>query len=172
LWLKGLDVFMIIVMIVYIISIGIIGGTIHVRSDKKHTNNNFSYYRATRVVKSDYKIINTIEEFKANGWVEILDQNYKIIYVKGRKLDKIKKYSLTFIINNIDNNYMASLKKKGYVYSVVSFKPYNDLRKTYYCVVKYPANNVDVSLYFTDSFKHSSNFCFASKKISSAGVGS
>ena len=144
------NVFTTVIMFVSAIIISILMGDfrININNKKVSNENNWTHYRAIRVVKSDYRKIDTKDVFKSGGWVEILNQNYKIIYVKGRKLDKIKKYSLSFIINNIDNNYMASLKKKGYVYSVVSFKPYNDLRKTYYCVVKYPANNVDVSLYF------------------------
>ncbi|WP_369900163.1 ATP-binding protein [Bacillus manliponensis] len=91
--------------------------------------------KANEIVREDFKTINseTIESF--DGWVEILDKNLQIIYMKGKKKDDVSSYSREeFTSLFFDDNtlpYYSSvspfLTKKG---------------DTYYCLVKIPKQNL------------------------------
>ena len=102
------------------------------------------------IVKSDYKNIYVKDLEGINGWVEILDEDMKVIYTKGQKKDNFYKYSNEDIINllNMDskNKYLGIMQK---------FKSQDG--KNLYCLAKYPSDafklqiNLNKSSYKTGS---------------------
>lgn len=151
-------ILMMFVLIAYTFLINGIASKIY-----SYTGSNITHYRAVRVVKSDYRKIDIKDIKSSEGWVEILNEKGRIIYVKGEKKDKIEKYSLNFLINKVDNNYTT---KKGYFYSFVAFHPYNNYKKNYYCVVKIPRERAYMALSFTRKASHTpkwrtTNFIFS-----------
>ncbi|WP_180953744.1 sensor histidine kinase [Bacillus sp. T33-2] len=83
----------------------------------------------------DYKKIkiDSIEEI--DGWVEILDRDKQVVFVKGKKRDGIQKYTDTELFGHTD----PMDEKNQYYYSVTPFFYGN---KQLYCVVKIPNDRI------------------------------
>lgn len=107
----------------------------------------------SQIVKEDFTEIDIGQIEYLNGWIEILDENNKVIYVKGRKLDDKESYTYEEIIRI--NNPMVSEKilsienmedKKDIVTFAEAFKSLDG--KDHICLVRYPKDSVNIRLNF------------------------
>ncbi|HDR7455215.1 TPA: HAMP domain-containing histidine kinase [Bacillus cereus] len=99
--------------------------------------------KASEVVRENFKTINSesIESF--GGWVEILNENLQVIYIKGEKKDKLLSYSQReFATLFFDND------KFPYYSSVATFVTKKG--ETLYCLVKVPKKAIKYEYTFSD----------------------
>lgn len=102
-------------------------------------NGKFPKIRASDVVRPDYENINIKDIEGLDGWVEILDENRNVIYVKGNKKDEKQSYTQEEIFNLVGVD--CSEKYFGLIQSFKSKEG-----KTYYCLVKYPDDKLKVQV--------------------------
>ncbi|MBU3135447.1 HAMP domain-containing histidine kinase [Clostridium gasigenes] len=109
------------------------------RSRVDNNKENFPKIAASHVVRSDYENIDIKDIGAIGGWVEILDEDNNVIYVKGIKRDTKQSYTEEELINHEDHDnsiefpfFTQSLKTKE--------------GKTYFCLVKYPRDKIDVNI--------------------------
>lgn len=117
----------------------------------------FNYYDLkllpSQIVKSDYKKIDTRQVENLDGWVEILDENNRVIYVKGKKLDDKKSYVKEELIK-INNPTIGT--KNIYINridgddNIITFsEPFKSIDgKQYICLTKYPKSSVNLKIEF------------------------
>lgn len=88
---------------------------------------------AADIVNRDYKNMNISDIKKLKGWVEIVDENMKVIYIAGDKKDDYYSYSQQDIINvlNMDSH-------SRYLGMLQEFESMDG--KKLYCLVKYPSD--------------------------------
>lgn len=135
-----------LILIVFLVSIGLIIFTIgKMVLSEEYVKDTQKFFMASRIVRSDYKNIDVSEIISHGGWVEILDSNKKVIYVKGNKNDKKIVYSEDELLNFMDLNYNNLKSDKSYFYSIA---PFNNNKEKLYCIVKVPPEiiyiNVDI----------------------------
>ena len=99
----------------------------------------FPHVTADKIVRADYENID-VKDIKAiDGWVEILDENYNVVYVKGTKqtsnyaYDKYELYNL-----------LGMYEKQKYMYSSKSFKAADG--GMYICLAVLPQDKADISV--------------------------
>ena len=109
----------------------------------------------SQIVKEDFTEIDIEQIEYLDGWIEILDENNKVIYVKGKKLDDKESYTYEEIIRI--NNPMISEKilsienmedKKEIVTFAEAFKSLDE--KDHICLVRYPKDSVNIRLNFKE----------------------
>jgi signal transduction histidine kinase len=109
----------------------------------------------SQIVKEDFTEIDIEQIEYLNGWIEILDENNKVIYVKGKKLDNKESYTYEEIIRI--NNPMLSQKtlsieniedRKDIVTFAEAFKSLEG--ENHICLVRYPKNSVNINLNFKE----------------------
>lgn len=107
----------------------------------------------SQIVKENFTEIDIGQIEYLNGWIEILDENNKVIYVKGKKLDNKESYTYEEIIRI--NNPMLSEKtlsieniedKKEIITFAEVFKSLDG--KDHICLVRYPKDSVNIKLNF------------------------
>ncbi|OPJ57599.1 HAMP domain-containing sensor histidine kinase [Clostridium oryzae] len=111
---------------------------------------------AENIVRSDYKNIDINNLKDISGWIEILDRNNKVIYTKGKVLEKKSYYTRDELLQqsifskeSIDDSihvlgfYIGNAtydQKKRYVASYKSFV--GDNGEKYVCIVKIPVEKI------------------------------
>lgn len=105
----------------------------------------------SQVVKEDFTQIDIQQIQSLNGWVEILDEDMRVIYVKGKKLDHKEEYTYEEIIRistPIFTNTSLNLENLGEGEEIITFaEPFETLDGDgYICLVKYPRDSVNISL--------------------------
>jgi signal transduction histidine kinase len=89
---------------------------------------------AKDIFKEDYSKMNTQYLEGIGGWVEILDDEYKVIFTKGNKKDNITQYDK----NDLINSFQTKINPKGTLYSSMYAFRGKDGRD-YLCIVKIPS---------------------------------
>jgi len=102
-----------------------------------------NYFKASKIVKADYKNIDAAKISSLGGWVEILDSDKNLIYVIGNKKDTIKNYSEEELIYVLNESYNKLKNKEEYYYSIANFKVGE---KKHYCIVKVPAKVMEINV--------------------------
>ncbi|WP_213485510.1 HAMP domain-containing sensor histidine kinase [Thermobacillus xylanilyticus] len=105
------------------------------RVDRKLFDAAVPMIRASEVVRPDYRDIpsDTIERFE--GWVEILDEQLRVVYVKGRKQDQTDQYTLPAMMNLFRDG-----EDNPYWVSMTPFRTVNG--EAHYCLVKLPKSHL------------------------------
>lgn len=121
---------------------------------------------AKNIVNPNYKNINISYLKDVSGWVEILDSNNRVIYTKGKVLDKKKFYtevelleqssleealknkSINIIGNIITLSFLGNGKKNKYIASYAAFTGRDG--KKYICVVKVPSERLRIQCTFVN----------------------
>lgn len=113
---------------------------------QKFDNTMLSNLKATEIVRQNYADIpsEAIESF--DGWVEILDENLQVIYVKGKKQDKSSAYTQKEL-----NTLFYDQEENPYYSSLAPFKTKDG--KTAYCLVKIPKTYVKKEFSITSAAK-------------------
>ncbi|MCX7914299.1 MAG: HAMP domain-containing histidine kinase [Thermodesulfovibrionales bacterium] len=95
---------------------------------------------AKDIFTEDYSNMNTQYLESIGGWVEILDDQYKVIFTKGSKKDNITQYDK----NDLINSFEKKVNPKGTAYnSVYAFKGKDG--RDYLCIVKFPSLSEQVN---------------------------
>lgn len=127
--IKKYITFVLIIIISLILTLAFIVNQINISS----RNGNLPKITSEAVVRSDYKNMDTGDIEALKGWVEILDEDMKVIYTRGVKKDDYYSYSQMDIINilNMDshNKYLGIMQP---------FKSTDG--RNLYCLVKYPSD--------------------------------
>jgi signal transduction histidine kinase len=89
---------------------------------------------AKDIFTEDYNKMNTRYLEGMGGWVEILDDQYKVIFTKGNKKDNITQYDK----NDLINSFQKRTNPKGILYSSIYAFRGKDGRD-YLCIVKFPS---------------------------------
>lgn len=98
-------------------------------------------YFASQIVNSDYKKIDTNRIEKIGGWVYILNDDFEVIYIKGKENNKNLFLTATDIAQLINGKYVENQKE---IYA--SFQDFIGLDgERYICLVCIPANNVEIT---------------------------
>ncbi|MNK08770.1 Alkaline phosphatase synthesis sensor protein PhoR [compost metagenome] len=101
---------------------------------------------ASRIAKSDYTSINTKQIEESGGYVEILDNQRKVIYVKGHKQDRKTQYSAEELLSML-----YSGQKGAYLYSIAPFESKHGTRLL--CLVAIPKEQGQSELKLLESPK-------------------
>jgi len=95
---------------------------------------------AKDIFTEDYDKMNTRNLEGMGGWVEILDDQYKVIFTKGNKKDNITQYDK----NDLINSFEKKVNPKGTAYnSVYAFRGKDG--RDYLCIVKFPSLSEQVN---------------------------
>ncbi|AYF53867.1 HAMP domain-containing histidine kinase [Clostridium botulinum C] len=137
-----LFVFLIIIVFVSGILVTLIGIGKLV-SSKDYISDIQKFYKASSIVKSDYKNIDAGEITSVGGWVEILDKNKNVIYVIGNKKDSKKVYTEDEILTLIEENSDKNKVDTTYLHSIDIFYVG---KKKYYCMVKIPPGIINIDI--------------------------
>ncbi|WP_433946312.1 HAMP domain-containing sensor histidine kinase [Paenibacillus sp. SN-8-1] len=86
---------------------------------------------ASQIVKSDYTSINSTAIEESGGWIEILDNQRKVIYVRGNKQDERTRYSSEELMSML-----YSGQKGAFLYSIAPFK--SSQGTSLFCLVAIP----------------------------------
>ncbi len=105
----------------------------------------------SQLIQADFKRIDSKQVESLDGWIEILDENNKVIYIKGNKLDNKESYTYEEILDLNDisiSNGVLQIKDLKDQKDIVGFsKPFKDSEgNSRICIVKYPANKVKSQL--------------------------
>ncbi|MEI4623882.1 HAMP domain-containing histidine kinase [Bacillus pfraonensis] len=113
---------------------------------QKFENTVLSNLRATEIVRQNYSDIPTdaIESF--NGWIEILDENLHVVYIKGKKQDNSFAYTEKEL-----NSLFYDQKENPYYTSLAPFKTKDG--KTAYCLIKIPKTYIKQEFTVTSAAK-------------------
>lgn len=117
------------------------------------------YFCAEFLVQPDYRSIDISGLQDLNGWIEILDENYKVIYTKGAVLEKKNSYTVkellaqaidqsvqenrTIMFAGIKITALNKKKDTRYFATYASFTGTDG--KPYICVAKLPTDKLQVS---------------------------
>jgi signal transduction histidine kinase len=101
---------------------------------------NLSKTEAKDIFAEDYNKMNTQYLETVGGWVEILDDKYKVIFTKGNKKDNITQYDK----NDLINSFQKETNPKGILYSSIYAFRGKDGRD-YLCIVKFPSLSEQVN---------------------------
>lgn len=101
---------------------------------------NLSKTEAKDIFAEDYNKMNTQYLESIGGWVEILDDQYKVIFTKGSKKDNITQYDK----NDLINSFQKKSNPKGTLYSSIYAFRGKDGRD-YLCIVKLPSLSEQVN---------------------------
>lgn len=104
-----------------------------------------SILNAKELVRRDFHKIPSEGVEHVQGWVEILDDHRKIVFVKGKKLDSITSYTEKDL-----NELFYDSKQNRYHASITPFE--TEERKKYYCLVKIPKENITSYLTFSNTY--------------------
>ncbi|WP_242946977.1 hypothetical protein [Clostridium haemolyticum] len=115
-----LFVFLIIIVFVLGILVTLIGIGKLV-SSKDYISDIQKFYKASSIVKSDYKNIDAGRITSVEGWVEILDKNKNVVYVIGNKKDSKKVYTEDEILTLIEENSDKNKVDTTYLHSIDTF---------------------------------------------------
>ena len=99
---------------------------------------------ADKVVRADYENIDIKDIKTINGWIEILDEDYNVIHVKGTKQTPNYKYDRYELYN-----LLGMYEKQKYAYSSNSFKAVDG--RMYICLAIIPQDKADISLKLKDT---------------------
>lgn len=95
---------------------------------------------AKDIFTEDYSNMNTQYLESIGGWVEILDDQYKVIFTKGSKKDNITQYDK----NDLINSFQMKTNPKGTLYrSIYAFRGKDG--RDYLCIVKIPSLSEQVN---------------------------
>ncbi|MBC6972431.1 HAMP domain-containing histidine kinase [Bacillus sp. Xin] len=113
---------------------------------QKFENTVLSNLRATEIVRQNYSDIPTdaIESF--NGWIEILDENLHVVYIKGKKQDNSFAYTEKEL-----NSLFYDQKENPYHTSLAPFKTKDG--KMAYCLIKIPKTYIKQEFTVTSAAK-------------------
>ncbi|BFH64289.1 sensor histidine kinase [Paenibacillus azoreducens] len=90
---------------------------------------------ASEIVRADFQEISSEAIQALGGWVEILNEELKVVYVQGKKLDRMTAYTEKDL-----NALLSDLKDKPYM---ASFAPFTtDDGRTFHALVKIPAQYI------------------------------
>lgn len=141
---KNYIIFVFLILIVFLISIGIIILTIgKMISSEEYVKDTQRFFMASTIVKSDYKNIDASQITPFGGWVEILDSTKKVIYVIGTKKDDKTAYSEDELLNLMSLNYNNLESDKSYFYSIAHFDSNGE---KLYCMVKVPPGVMNINV--------------------------
>ncbi|MCY6482837.1 HAMP domain-containing sensor histidine kinase [Clostridium aestuarii] len=100
---------------------------------------------ANEIMQDDYKKINSSAILKANGWIEIIDANYTVIFTKGNPQYKINSYTKEqyykmLLQNSYDYDNLAANEKfnKNYDYSFAYNKNQDFILAIVVPIMSYP----------------------------------
>jgi signal transduction histidine kinase len=95
-------------------------------------------FEAKNLIRNDYKNINNSEVLKLNGWIEVIDSNYNVLYRKGNdpnkenKYTKEKYYKLLNSDSEENTNYMRSFAyNKDANFVLITAVPYRNFFGTF-----------------------------------------
>ncbi|HEK9102657.1 TPA: HAMP domain-containing histidine kinase [Bacillus pseudomycoides] len=113
---------------------------------QKFDNTMLSNLRATEIIRQNFADIpsKSIESF--DGWVEILDENLHVIYIKGKKRDELSAYTEKEL-----NTLFYDQEENPYYSSLAPFKTKDG--KMAYCLVKIPKTYVKQEFSVTSAAK-------------------
>lgn len=97
----------------------------------------FPEFFAEQIIRPDYKNIDISDIQGLDGWIEIVDLDGNIVFTKGDKQDSISKYTTRDLIN-------YSVLSKDVKFNSFTFYFTADDGNDYYCLIKYPVENVEV----------------------------
>lgn len=90
---------------------------------------------ASEIVRADFQEISSEAIQSLGGWVEILNEELKVVYVQGKKLDRMPAYTEKDL-----NALLSDLKDKPYM---ASFAPFTtEDGRTFHALVKIPAQYI------------------------------
>src|SRR3712207_2236166 len=112
-------------------------------SSKDYISDIQKFYKASSIVKSDYKNIDAGRITSVEGWVEILDKNKNVVYVIGNKKDSKKVYTEDEILTLIEENSDKNKVDTTYLHSIDTFYVG---KKKYYCMVKIPPGVINIDI--------------------------
>lgn len=101
------------------------------------------FYKASSIVKGDFKDINPEKITSVGGWVEILDKNKKVIHVIGKKKDNKCIYTEDEMLKLIEENSDESKENTTYFHSIDIF---HVNKNKYYCMVKIPPGVINIDI--------------------------
>ncbi len=133
--IKNYIIFVVLLIALIIITLLLIA------SDINNTKEEPPKILARHVVRPDYENIDISDIEALGGWVEILDENKNIIYVKGIKRDKKQSYTQEELIDNESTDY-----NKDFCFFTQSFETKEG--QTYFCLIKYPDDKINVQIHF------------------------
>ncbi len=134
--IKKYILFVFVLIVLLIMSVLFI--RIHIDNVEKE---NHPKIKPMDVVRPDYENIDIKDIAVLGGWVEILDENRKIIYVKGTKRDEKQSYTQEELLNDESLDYDTDFS-----FFIHCFKTKEG--KTYLCLVKYPNDRIEVNVQF------------------------
>jgi len=110
-----------------------------IQMEKTMDMGRFPRITADKVLRSDYENID-IKDIKAiNGWIEILDEDYNVVHVKGIKQTTNFKYDRYELYD-----LLGMYEKQKYMYSAKSFKGIDG--RMYICIAILPQDKADIRL--------------------------
>ncbi|AEB74785.1 sensor histidine kinase [Clostridium botulinum] len=112
-------------------------------SSKDYISDVQQFYKASSIVKSNFKEINAEKITSVGGWVEILDENKSVVYVIGEKKDNKKVYTEDEMLKLIEENSDESKADSTYLHSIDTF--YVN-KKKHYCMVKIPPGVINIDI--------------------------
>jgi len=118
-----------------------------------------AYFCAELLVKPDYENIDISRLQDLNGWIEILDENYKVIYTKGTVLEKKASYTVKELLAQASDqrvnknkiiffgNFKITIgntkEESKFLATYASFTGFDG--KPYICIAKLPSDKLQTS---------------------------
>ncbi len=134
--IKNYIVFISFMLLICIVSFILLS----VMMSKSVTDQKLPAITADAIVKGNYKDIDISDIKLLDGWVEILDENNKIIHTIGNKKTAAKEYQNADLISLFGYH-----DDQEYVYTGAAFtEPVS--RKEYICLVVLPQNKIDITM--------------------------
>lgn len=134
--IKNYIVFISFMLLICIISFILFG----VLMSKSAMEQKLPAITADEIVKENYKDIDISDIKLLDGWVEILDENNRVIHTIGNKKTAETAYQTADLINLFGYH-----DKQDYIYTGVAFtEPVS--QKEYICLVALPHNKIDITM--------------------------
>lgn len=129
----------IVFVLIFIVSVVLTVVFIYFRISVSASNGQVPKLTTIDIVRADYENIDVKDIENLSGWVEILDENMKVIFVLGNKSDDKTFYTEQDLINtlNMDSN-------SKYLGLIKSFKSQEG--NNLYCLIKYPCDTFNLQL--------------------------
>ena len=113
-----------------------------------YKNQPLNYSNITEIYNKDFSKINVDLIEQLGGWVEVLDENKRVIYIKGKKKDSIMEYTEKQLLNTISSDQSNSENSYCGEFAVVQGR--NGER--YIFLLKFDKNKFSRGIMYNPSF--------------------